>query len=160
MRHVGGAGVTWISTAPMFRRTLRLMLAGAAVASSSGDASAQVVRALTATATVPEIGAVTSVAPLTWTDPPEGEASGSVITKHNGPYVLQVRLMSAHADTVLARQVDGTYRALDTNVWITVAIGAGGANVANAVSLRIRSAATSSETLPSAPLLSYRVVSP
>ena len=144
----------------MFRRTLRLMLAGAAIASSSGDASAQVVRALTVTATVPDIGAATSVAPLQWTDPPRGEASGSVITRHNGPYLLQVRLTSAHADTVLARQVDGTYRALDTSVWITVASGAGGANVANVVNFRMRSAATPGEIPPPAPPLSYRVVSP
>ena len=152
--------VTWISTVLMFRRTLRLMLAGAAIASSSGDASAQVVRALSVTATVPDIGVVTSVAPLLWTDPPQGEASASVTTRHNGPYVLQVRLTSAHADTVFARQVDGTYRALDTSVWITVASGAGGANVANAVNYRIRSVSPPGEIPASAPPLSYRVVSP
>jgi hypothetical protein len=157
---LGRGRFTWISQHPMFRRTLRLMLAGAAIASSSGDASAQVVRALTAAATVPDIGVVTSVAPLQWADPPHGEVSGSVTTKHNGPYVLQVRLTSAHADTVLARQVDGTYRALDTSEWVAVAGGAGGANVANAVNYRIKLAVNSGESPAAAPPLSYRVVSP
>src|SRR4030095_4045285 len=112
------------------------------------------------TAAFPALGVVTSVAPLRWTDPPQGEASGSVTTRHNGPYVLQVRLTSAHADTVLARQLDGTYRAAETSAWITVASGPGGANVANAVYFRIKPAGNSRETPADVPQLSYRVVSP
>src|SRR5262245_14481990 len=116
----------------MFRRTYRLLLAGAiGVAASSSGASAQVVRTLTASATVPDIGAVTSISSLQWAEgqADESTASGTVTTKHNGPYVLQVRLTTPHPDTVSARLADGTYQVLDTGAWTTVAAGPGGSNL-------------------------------
>lgn len=144
----------------MFRRILRLTVAGIGIAASSGDASAQVVRALTATATVPDIGIVTSVATLQWTDPVQGDVSGSVTTKHNGPFLLQVRLTNVHPDTVFAKQTDGTYRVLDAAEWTTIASGAGGATTPTLVSYRIRSTPSSNKTEAPALPLSYRVVAP
>ena len=104
-------------------RTHRLLLAGViGVAASSSNASAQVVRSLTASAIVPDIGVVLSVSSLQWSESQadESTASGTVSTKHNGPYLLQVRLTTAHPDTVMARRPDGTYAILDVE-WTTVA---------------------------------------
>jgi hypothetical protein len=145
----------------MFRRTPRLLLAaGLAVAASSTNATAQVVRTLTVSATVPDIGAVTSVSSLQWSEGQSDEsmASGMVRTKHNGPYVLQVRLTTAHPDTVMARQPDGTFRALNTGEWTTVASGPGGANLSNTVDYRVRTpnGAAATETIP----IQYRVIAP
>ena len=119
----------------------------------------QVVRALTVTATVPDIGGVVSVSSLQWSEGQgdESTASGTVTTKHNGPYVLQVRLTTAHPDTVLARQPDGTYQALDTGAWTTVGSGPGGANLTNRVDYRIGR----TDASPPPPIqFAYRVVAP
>lgn len=130
------------------------------LAASSSSAQAQVVRALTATVTVPDIGGVVSVSSLQWSEDQadESTASGTVSTKHNGPYLLQVRLTATHPDTVLARQPDGTYQPLHTGAWTTVGSGPGGANLANEVRFRIRSApgSRSPTTIP----VSYRVIPP
>ena len=86
----------------MLRRSYRLLMAGVVgITASTGSAQAQVVRALTVTATVPDIGGVVSVSSLQWSEGQgdESTASGTVTTKHNGPYVLQVRLTTAHPDT-------------------------------------------------------------
>lgn len=144
----------------MFCRTYRLLLAGViGLATATSKASAQVVRALTATASVPDIGVVVSVSTLQWYE--EGQAgesrvSGTVNTKHNGPYVLQVRLTTAQADTILARLADGTYGMVGTGEWTPVAAGPGGANLANTVDYRIKRAIGSGQslTLP----VTYRVV--
>jgi hypothetical protein len=145
----------------MFCRTLRLLLAGVGVAASSGDASAQVVRSLAVNATVPDIGVVVSVSALTRTDQSQA-VSGTVNTKHNGPYLLQVRLTTVHTDTILARQPDGTYHILGTGDWTTVAAGPGGADRVNTVDYRIRWANGSGPRTSDAPTigLSYRVVAP
>jgi len=94
-------------------RTSRLLLAGViGLSTANANASAQAVRSLTATATVPDIGGVVSVSTLQWSEAGqanESSAAGTVNTKHNGPYVLQVRLTTAQADTILVRLTDGTY---------------------------------------------------
>jgi len=145
----------------MFRRSFRLLLAGViGVSASSSNASAQVLRSLNASATVPDIGVVVSVSTLQWSEDQgdESTAAGTVRTKHNGPYVLQVRLTTAHPDTVQARQLDGSYRTLDTGTWTTVASGPGGANLPNDVSYRVRptDGSSSSKSIP----VAYRVVAP
>jgi hypothetical protein len=145
----------------MFRCSCRLLLAGVVgITASSSSAQAQVVRALTVTATVPDIGAVVSVSSLQWSEgeADESSASGTVSTKHNGPYLLQVRLTTASPDTVLARQPDGTYQALDPGAWTTVGSGPGGANVSNSVAYRVKSAASSGS--PKSIPVVYRVVAP
>ncbi len=149
----------------MFGRTLRLLLAGIGVAASSGDTSAQVVRSLAVNATVPDLGVVVSSSALEWTDHgPAGHAtvSGTVNTKHNGPYLLQVRLTTVQPDTILARTSDGAYQILDSGEWITVAAGPGGANRVNTVDYRIRWANGSGPRAPDAlpELFTYRVVAP
>ena len=120
-------------------RTHYLVLAGMiGLAASASHAQAQVVRTLTATANVPDIGVVVSVAPLQWTgENHESTVSGTVATRHNGPYRLQVRLTSAQPDTILARLPDGSYGMLGTGEWTTVATGPGGSNSANRVEYRI-----------------------
>ena len=145
----------------MFRRTHRLLLAGViGIAASSSHASAQVVRALTASATVPDIGVVVSVSSLQWSESQadESTASGTVSTKHNGPYLLQVRLATSHPDTVMIRRSDGTYSILDESEWTTVATGPGGANQSNSVDYRIK-APNGSVSLTTIPV-TYRVVAP
>ena len=149
----------------MFSRTLRLLLAGIGVAASSGDASAQVVRSVAVNATVPDIGVVVSSSALQWTDPGAAghtRASGTVNTKHNGPYLLQVRLTTVHTDTILARKPDGSFEILGTGRWTTVAVGPGGAGTMNTVDYRISWVNGSGPTAPDEPtvLLTYRVVSP
>jgi hypothetical protein len=145
----------------MFCRTYRLVLAGViGLATTTDNASAQaVVRPLTTTASVPDIGRVVSVSTLQWSEEgqvDESRASGTVHTKHNGPYVLLVRLTTAQADTILARLPDGTYGMVGAGEWIPVAAGPGGANLANTVDYRVKRAIGSSQslTLP----LTYRVV--
>jgi hypothetical protein len=145
----------------MFCRTYRLLLAGIiSVATATHHASAQaVVRTLTTTASVPDIGRVVSVSTLVWSEEGqavESRASGTVNTKHNGPYVLQVRLTTAQPDTILARLTDGAYGIVGTGEWIPIASGPGGANLANTVDYRVKRAIGSSQslTLP----VTYRVV--
>ena len=145
----------------MFRRSYRHLLAGViGVVACSNNASAQVVRSLSASATVPDIGVVVSVSTLQWSEgqADESTASGTVSTKHNGPYVLQVRLTTPHPDTVQARQPDGSYRTLDTGSWTTVSSGPGGANLPNQVSYRVRptDGSSTSKTIS----VAYRVVAP
>lgn len=142
----------------MFRRTYRLLLAGViGVAASSSAVPAQVVRTLTASANVPDIGVVVSMSPLRWTEgqADESSASGTVSTKHNGPYVLQVRLATAPPETVLVRQPDGNFRTLDTGAWTTVAAGPGGSNLVNQVEYRVRPA---NGVLPTTIPVQYRVI--
>ena len=143
-------------------RSYRLLLAGVVGAASfASNAQAQVVRTLTASATVPDIGVVVSVSGLQWSEAEgadESTASGTVSTKHNGPYVLQVRLTTVHPDTVEARQPDGSYRVLATGEWTTVGSGPGGANLPNSVDYRIRR--TDGTPPPPTIQLSYRVVAP
>ena len=146
----------------MFRRTLRLLLAGVVgVAAPSSNAPAQVVRTLTANATVPDIGVVVSVSTLNWAEQgqaDESTASGTVSTKHNGPYLLQVRLTTPHPDTVTARRPDGTYGVLAMGEWTTVATGPGGVNLPNTVGYRVKApnGSVPSTTIP----VTYRVVAP
>ena len=143
----------------MFRRSFRLLLAGVVgISASASNAAGQVVRTLTASATVPDIGVVVSVSTLQWSESQadESTAAGTVRTKHNGPYVLQVRLTTALPDTVMARQPDGTYRTLETGSWTTVSVGPGGANLPNSVNYRVKSAAASGS--PKSIPVAYRVV--
>ena len=141
-------------------RTSRVLLAGViGLATATCSASAQAVRSLTATASVPDIGGVVSVSTLQWSEAGqanESTAAGTVNTKHNGPYVLQVRLTTAQADTILARLTDGTYGMVGAGEWTPVAAGPGGANLANLVDYRVKRAIGSgqSPTLP----VTYRVV--
>ena len=143
----------------MFRRTYGLLLAGV-IGAFPSHAQAQVVRSVTVSATVPDIGAVVSVSTLQWSESQgdESTASGTVSTKHNGPYVLQVRLTTAHRDTVLARLPDGSHAALSTGDWTTVATGPGGANLTNSVNYRIRRSDDMGP--PPGIRLTYRVVAP
>lgn len=145
-------------------RACYVVLAGViGLAASASLAPAQVVRTLTVTANVPDIGVVVSAAPLQWTGgSAESTVSGTVGTKHNGPYRLQVRLTSVQPDTILARLPDGSYGMLDTNEWTTVSTGPGGPNSANNVEYRIRWETGSSPRAPDVPMIPviYRVVSP
>jgi hypothetical protein len=124
----------------MSSRVHHLVLAGViGLATFANHAPAQVVRTLTVTADVADMGVVASVAPLQLTgDGQASTVSGTVSTKHNGPYHLQVRLTSARPDTILARSPDGSYVMLGTGEWTTVASGPGGINPANRVEYRIR----------------------
>ena len=141
-------------------RTSRLLLAGViGLVTATGNASAQAVRSLTATATVPDIGVVVSVSTLQWSEAGqanESRAAGTVNTKHNGPYVLQVRLTTVQPDTILARLTDGTYGMVGTGEWTPVAAGPGGADLANTVDYRVKRAIGSAQ-LPTLPV-TYRVV--
>jgi hypothetical protein len=144
----------------MFCRTYRLLLAGViGLGAATSNASAQVVRKLTATASVPDMGVVVSVSALHWSEegqPDEARASGTVNSKHNGPYVLQVRLTTAQADTILARMTDGTYGIVGTGEWTPVAAGPGGNNLANTVDYRVKRAIGSGQSLMLP--VTYRVV--
>jgi hypothetical protein len=148
----------------MFCRTLRLLLVGIGVAASSGDSSAQVTRSLAVNATVPDIGVVVSSSTPQWIDSGPGHATGSgtVNTKHNGPYLLQVRLTTVQPDTILARTPDGTYDILGTGGWTTVAAGPGGANLVNTINYRLSWATSSGRPTSEAPAIGlvYRVVTP
>ena len=147
----------------MYSRARYLMLAGViGLAASASHAPAQVVRTLTVTARVPDIGVVVSATPLQWTaGSADSTVSGTVGTKHNGPYRLQVRLTSVQSDTILARLPDGSYGMLDSDEWTTVATGPGGINAANIVEYRIRWATNVGPRPPDAPIIAftYRVVS-
>jgi hypothetical protein len=140
----------------------RYILAGViGLAASASHTQAQVVQTVTVTANVPDIGVVVSAAPLQWTGgSAESAASGTVGTKHNGPYRLQVRLTSVQPDTILARLPDGSYGMLDPDEWTTVATGPGGTNSVNSVEYRIRWRTGGGPQVPDAPIipLIYRVV--
>ena len=141
-------------------RTYSLLLAGGiGLGAATSNASAQVARTLTTTASVPDIGRVVSVSTLQWSDEGQGNesrASGTVNTRHNGPYVLQVRLTTVQPDTILARLTDGTYGMVGTGEWTPVAAGPGGADLANTVDYRVKRANASGQSLMLP--VTYRVV--
>jgi hypothetical protein len=141
----------------MFRCTHQLLLAGVVgLAAVTSSAQAQVVRTLTTTANVPDIGVVVAVSPLQWSgqeNADESRASGTVSTKHNGPYLLQARLTSVQPDSVMARVPDGSFKVLGAAEWTTVASGPGGAHINNTVEYRVGRASG-----PTTPSVTYRVV--
>jgi hypothetical protein len=96
-------------------------------------------------------------------------ASTTVTTTNNGPYALQAKLTVPFTDknkpsnvnTVEAISPPGTaYVALSTTTWVTVAIGTGGANKLNNVSLYVDWAKSSSKDPNQIPniQLTYQVI--
>jgi hypothetical protein len=114
------------------------------------------------TATAPSLGAVLAVSPL---EPgrrlPDANlfVSGTVTTRHNGPYQLQVRLSAPFTTpdggvvhTVQTRTATGSLVTLGTIDWVTVATGPGSAGSVNPVEFLILWAAG-----PKSPSLAVRV---
>ncbi|HEY3935143.1 MAG TPA: hypothetical protein VGL65_11075 [Gemmatimonadales bacterium] len=96
-------------------------------------------------------------------------ASTTVVTTNNGPYALQAKLTvpftdkgkSSIVNTVEAISPPGTaYVVLSTTTWVTVAIGAGGANKTNNVSLYVDWGKSSSKDPKQIPdiELTYQVI--
>lgn len=103
------------------------------------------------TAIVPSLGAVLAISSLATGDrEPGGDltVSGTVTTRQNGPYRLQVRLTqlfldketSAHPvlNQVFARLPSGSWQVLGTVTWVTIATGPGSASTVNSVAYRIQ----------------------
>lgn len=141
-----------------------VMLLGLCMVALSRQSSAQIVRNLTLTSTVSDIGIVDFIGPLQSRQSAGSDANvtGTVRTKHNGPYLLQVRLATTHADTVLAVMPNGTHAMLGTVAWTTVAAGPGGARLTNSVGYLVRWGQGSpkrpqdAEAIP----VTYRVIAP
>ena len=134
-------------------------------------------------ATVANVGAILAVSPL---EPgarePSGDihVSGTVTTRQNGPYELQVRLTSLFAETpgggrgrsagggtavvneVRALLPGGAYQTLDTVNWVTIATGPGAASTLNPVVFLIvwGQGSSKSPSLAVTIPVEYRVVPP
>lgn len=128
------------------------------------------------TATVPSVGEVLALSPLSAGDRDQGgdlQVHGTVTTRHNGPYRLQVRHRTPFTDNsgrggtqpvnqLQARQPNGSFATLGTVDWVTIATGPGAESSLNQVEFLIVWAQTSSKnpslavTIP----VEYRVVPP
>lgn len=110
---------------------------------STRTAEAQDTQTNHVTATVPGLGAVLDVSPLAPGNRlPTADlfVSGTVTTRHNGPYRLQARLTTPFTDPgsgavnqVQARTPSGLLVTLGTTDWETVATGPGGTGLVNPV---------------------------
>jgi hypothetical protein len=122
-------------------------------------------KAVTASASVADLGVVGVVSPLAWyTRLPTGDikVAGTVTSTHNGAYVLQSRLSKSVPDTVLARAPNGSYVLLTTTAWVAVAQGTGGTKKSNAVDYWIKWGKGSSKKPQDAEAIPviYRVIAP
>lgn len=133
---------------------------------------AQTTRTNVVNANAPSVGAVLAVSPL---EPDRREPSGdlhvtgTVTTRHNGPYLLQVRLASpfttgngpnAATHEVFVQLPGQTLGPLGTTAWVTVASGPGSASIVNPVAYLIRWAQRGPRNTQSATAipLQYQVV--
>jgi hypothetical protein len=124
-------------------RAIAVALAGVVCLAWAIPARAQSSVTNRVSATAPSLGAVLAISPLSPSNRvPGGDlfVTGTVTTRHNGPYQLQARLAQpftsrpgATPHTVLARTPDGELTALSTTVWVTVSTGPGGTGLLNAV---------------------------
>jgi hypothetical protein len=127
------------------------------------------------TAIVPSLGAVLAISPLVAGDREPGgdvNVSGTVTTRQNGPYRLQVRLTelfldketSAHPvlNQVLARLPSGSWQVLGTVTWVTIATGPGSASTVNPVAYLVQwgQGSTKNPQFAVSIPVEYRVVPP
>jgi hypothetical protein len=133
---------------------------------------AQETRTSAITATVVDVGTVLGISPLESGSREAGgdlHVSGTVTTRQNGPYQLQVRLttpfvgrvggQSPEPHQVLARLADGSYAALGTTAWVTIASGAGSASAVNAVAFLVQwSGGSKSPQIAVTIPVAYRVI--
>ena len=96
-------------------------------------------------------------------------ASTTAVTTNNGPYQLQAQLTVPFTDknkSTIVNDVQGlnpitnTYQSLSTTGWVTVAIGPGGANKPNNISLYVNWGKSSSKDPAQVPniQLTYQVI--
>jgi hypothetical protein len=116
-----------------------------------------------AKSTVVSLGKVVTVGALvTGTRDQKGNlnVSGTVKTRHNGPFSLQAQLSHPYNDTVYAKTPTGPMLILSTTSWVTVSNGPGGPGYTNSVAYYIawgKNSPKNPQTATNIPV-SYRVI--
>lgn len=150
----------------------RVSAFGFALVLGSQPATAQATKTDLAHVTVVGVGSVVSHTGIIAGNRDNGGnifASTSAVTTNNGPYQLQAKLTVPFTDKNKSNIVNdvqalnpitNTYQSLSTTGWVTVAIGPGGANKANTISLYVNWGKSSSKDPKSIPdiQLTYQVI--
>ena len=153
-------------------RTLSLLGVVCGLALFVRPADGQRNRTSTASMVIPSLGIVVSRTGIVAGSRDNGGnifASTSAITTNNGPYQLQAKLTVPFTDKNKANIVNDvqalnpithTYQSLSTSTWVTVAIGPGGPNRPNTISLYVNWGKSSSKDPGQIPSiqLTYQVI--